>query len=96
MQEVHDKTILVALEYLLTIKFRPTFLALHMHEDYGIIEVVISSLSFNYQTLEERLKSIYKEIEKELPTIMEENLIVVQPFDSVQIEMVIQDLYEKI
>ena len=85
---------LAALETLLVIKFRPTFLALQYQSDYDTIEVVMSSAQFNYLSLNDRVISVFNEISKEMPTLMEETLIVVQPFNSVEIDQVLNDVFE--
>lgn len=94
MQEVHDKTILVALESLLTLKFRPTYFELTIDEWSGIIQGVIVSNQFNLQNLNERVISVFGEIQKNMPTVMEEHLIIMQAFNSVEFEKVIEQYYK--
>ncbi len=61
-----DKIKLAALETLLVVKFRPTFFALTYHEEIDTIEVMISSISFNYLSLTERVISVFNEIYKDV------------------------------
>ncbi len=87
-----NNTILTALESFLVYKFRPTFLALHLVEDYDTIEIVMSANSFNYLSLSERVINIFNEIDKQFPSLMESHLIVLQAFNSVEMDKVMDDL----
>ena len=96
MNEVYNKTILVALEHLLIIKFRPTFLALTYNQDYDIIEIVMSANQFDYMSVSERIAHVFMEIQRNLPQVLKEHLIVVQPFSGEQMEDVLEDLFGSI
>lgn len=95
MTNFQDTVILAALESLLAIKFRPTFLALTINQDDGIIQVVMSCLNFNHQSINERTISVFNEINRELPQLIDEHLIVLQCFNSEEIERVIDDLFQE-
>lgn len=84
-----------ALEQLLTIRFRPTFLALTIDEENELIQAVLSCDKFNYQTVNERTISVFNEIFKEMPSLIEENLIVLQCFSSLEMERVLDDMFTK-
>lgn len=90
-----DKIKLAALETLLVVKFRPTFLALTLHEEDGTIEVVISCLRFNSMTVSERTISVFNEVFKELPHLIEEHLIVIQCFNGIELERVLSDMFDE-
>ncbi len=94
MNSQENNIILAALESFLVYKFRPTFLALTFDEESEIIQVVISANSFNYLSLSERVINIFNEIDKQFPSLMESHLIVLQPYNSIEIEKVLNDLFE--
>lgn len=95
MDQVYSNTITAALESLLIIQFRPTFLALQFHETDGIIEIVMSCLDFAHLSIPDRTTAVFKEIEEHLPTVMQDHLIIAQLFDGAQIEAVLEDMFKK-
>lgn len=92
-EELKIKTILVAIEQILIINFRPTFLALTFDEDCGIIDIVISANSFEYMSISERIVRIFNEILKQMPSVKEDYLIVVQAFSGDEIMQVLDGLF---
>lgn len=92
---MYDRTILAALELMFILKFRPTFLTLQMLPTDDIIEVVISCKSFDYQDLSERTISVFNEIWKQFPNLIDEHLIVVQCFSTSEMEKVLDDIFNK-
>lgn len=94
MDEFYDNTLITALEVLLSIKFRPTFLALTIDTIDGTIEVVMSCKQFETISISERTISVFNEIQKELPLLLQDHLVVLQCFDSKQMEQVLDDLFQ--
>lgn len=88
------KLLAASLEMLLVNKFRPTFLALTIDEETGTIQVVMSCIKFNYQTITERTISVFTTIYKEMPNIIEDNLIVLQCFNTVEMNKVLDDMFK--
>lgn len=95
MTEEKQKAILAAIESLICYTFRPTFLALTIHPEFETIEIVMSTISFNYQSIPERVISVFNVIDKEMPHLMESHLILLQTFDSAQMERVLDNLFEE-
>lgn len=87
------KTIMLAIEQILIIRFRPTFLALTYDEECDIIDIVISANSFDYMTISERVVRVFNEILKQMPSVKEDYLIVVQAFTGDEILQVLEGLF---
>lgn len=90
-----NNQILAELEYLLTVKFHPTFLALTISPEDGTIEVVMSAYSFNSMTISERTISVFNTIDRHMPATLTEHLIVLQCFSTNQIDDILDDLYQQ-
>lgn len=86
---------LTTLESLLVSRFRPTFLALTMNDDGDTIQVVLSCNAFNIMPISQRVISVFNEIDKELPHLVSEYLVVLQAFNGEEIERVIDDVFQE-
>lgn len=90
-----DKEIVKEIEHLLILKYRPTFLHVTQPDKDGDIQVVVSSIIFNEMTVNERIQSIFNLLYKYLGDIMENRLVIVQAFNSEEMEHVIDKVFSE-
>lgn len=95
MDKFETKLIVTSLEHLLTVKFRPTFLAIMepTEEIEDVIQIVLSCAIFNYTPINERVINVFNEIYKEFPFLINSHLIVVQAFDNKEMDQVLDDVF---
>ena len=83
------------LEYELIIQFRPVFLFISSPSDTGEIQIVLSCVKFNYLTIQERVTEIFKLINLKCPDIIENRLLIIQAFDTKQMEDVLIEVFDE-
>jgi len=69
------------LEALLISHFRPTFFDIKQIDENSI-HIIISCLQFNYLDIQSRIQDVFNLINSRIPDIMENTLIVVQAYNS--------------
>lgn len=93
MNKNRDNTDLIKLEHLLITHMRPAFLAISYPDESGTIQVVISCFKFEYMDIPKRIKMIFDLINSGAPEIMDSRLILIQAYDSLQMEQVLEEIF---
>lgn len=94
MKSITNLPLLPRLEYVLSAHLRPTFLVItdprdDINED---IHIVVSAHQFSYMTVPERITHVFKIISAHLPEILQKHLIVIQAYDTVEMEEVLGNI----
>lgn len=97
MDKFETKLIVTSIEHLLTVKFRPTFLAIMepTEEIEDVIQIVLSCNMFNYIPINERVLNVFNAIYNEFPFLRDSYLIVVQTFSSEEMDHVLDDVFSR-
>jgi hypothetical protein len=82
------------LEHAIIIHFRPSFLYIAPPAEGGVIEIILSCQKFNYQNVQERISEFFNLINLKLPGIVEEQLLVVQCYNSSEMEQVLMEVFK--
>lgn len=81
------------LEYILISHFRPTFLFVDKPNEHGDIYIVISSIRFNYLGVQERILDIFNLLNFKCPDILKEHLIVIEAYNSDQMNEILEETF---
>jgi hypothetical protein len=97
MELIENKKVLdfAKLEHCLILTYRPTFLVISKTNLNGVIEIIISSTFFSFLPIQGRISDVFKTIEKYCPDILQEKMIVIQAFNSREINEVLEDTFKK-
>lgn len=82
------------LEYALSAYARPTFLAITEPDEDEDIQILISSNLFNVMDIEDRIEYVFKIIKDHCPEVTSNRLIIVQAYNSEEIEDVIDNIFK--
>jgi hypothetical protein len=72
---------------------RPTFLIITKPDEDNDIQVVISCLAFKTMNISERISYVFNLINKHIPDVMEDRLIIIQAFDPDEMIDVLEQIY---
>jgi hypothetical protein len=86
---MNTREFLVHLEHVLVTKLRPTFLAVAEVSTDGTVEVIMSCLQFRGRSIQERTGMVFNILKYYLAESMTERLVVVQCFDSTEIDEIL-------
>lgn len=81
------------LEYSLIVYFRPTFLLISDPRINDDVQIIISSIKFNYLPIQGRVAEVFKLINEKCPEILENRLLLVQAYNSQEIEDVLVEIF---
>ena len=85
------------IEYVLSAYLRPTFLAITRSEDDedGDIQILVSAHQFSYMTVPERVGHVFSIIQKHCPEAMQNRLLIVQCYDKIELEEVLNEIFNE-
>jgi stress-induced morphogen len=93
---MESKELLAELEYALNTKLRPTFLTItdpNLDEN-GDIQILISCIAFKGKSIQERVSIVFNVIKQFIPKLIEDRLVVIQCYDSTEIEEVLDNILD--
>lgn len=85
---------LVDLEFALCSKLRPTFLTINESDD-KTIQIIVSCIQFKNKSIQQRISIIFRLIESYVPDILKDRLIVVQAYDNLEIDNILDDIFSQ-
>jgi len=94
-QVITDKELVNEIEHLIILRYRPTFLHVTHPDEDGDIQVVVSSILFNDMSVYERIASVFQLIYKHLGGIIADRLVIVQAFNTKEMENVIENVFSE-
>jgi len=83
------------IEHTLILHFKPTFIWVDLPNEQGDIHVVISCLRFNYLTIQERILDIYNLLNWKIPDILYTHLIVVEAYNSSEMDELLEEAFNE-
>lgn len=97
MKSITNLPIVPRIEYVISAHLRPTFLAITNPEDdeNGDIQIVVSAHQFSYMTVPQRVTHVFSILNKHLPEVLQNRLIIVTPYDTIEMEEIINDIFNK-
>lgn len=92
---LRDRTVgdTTKIESVLCAYARPTFLIITKPDEDNDIQVVISCLAFKTMNVSERISYVFNLINKHIPDVMEDRLIIIQAFDPDEMIDVLEQIY---
>lgn len=82
------------LEYILCAYLRPTFLILE-EDDGGDIKIIVSTNSFSYLTIDERINKIFVLLYDKCPDILGRRLVIVEAYSSTELDEILDHLFNE-
>jgi len=83
----------VKLEHILSAYARPVFLAITNPDENNDIRVVISAIAFKTMSVGERIAYVFSLINKHIPDILNDRLVVVQAYTPEEMEQTLDNLF---
>ena len=81
------------IEYTLCAYARPVFLAITEPDENNDIQIVISCVAFRTMNIGERIAYIFKLLNKHIPDVMQDRLVIIQAYDPDQVEEVLDKVF---
>lgn len=82
------------LEYILISHFRPTFLFIEPPNELDQICIIISCIKFNMLPIEGRIAEIFTLLNNTIPDILQRKLLIVQAYNSDEMEEILVDIFK--